>query len=203
MTFTDNRLTAPPRSTGTPATGTAGTIRSPSPPPTASATPATQAFTLTVNGNNPPTLDAIADPGAITEDAAQQTVNFTGITAGTGETQTMLVTATSNNTALIPNPTVTYTSPNTDRFARLHPGANVSGTATITVTVTDNGFDNTPGNGRRRRVLADLYGHRDRGERSADAVAIGDPAAINEDAPLQTVNLLGITAGPHEAQPLR
>ena len=70
-------------------------------------------FTVTVNAvNDAPTLDAIADPAAIDEDAAQQTVNLAGISAGGGESQTLQVTATSNNTGLIPNPTVTYTSPN-------------------------------------------------------------------------------------------
>ena len=70
-------------------------------------------FTVTVTGvNDPPTLDAIADPAPIAEDAGPQTVNLTGITAGTGEsTQLLQVTASSNNTGLIPNPTVTYTSP--------------------------------------------------------------------------------------------
>ena len=41
-----------------------------------------------------------------------QTINLTGIAAGGSETQTLTVTATSSNPALIPNPTVTYTSPN-------------------------------------------------------------------------------------------
>ena len=37
----------------------------------------------------------------------------TGITAGIGQTENLSVTAASNNTGLIPNPTVIYTSPNT------------------------------------------------------------------------------------------
>ncbi len=43
-------------------------------------------FTVTVDRvNDAPTLDAIADPAAIDEDAAPQTVNLRGITAGIGE----------------------------------------------------------------------------------------------------------------------
>ena len=81
----------------------------------------TRTFTVTViEVNNPPTLDAIADPVAINEDAGQQTVNLAGITAGSGETQPLQVTATSNNTSLIPNPTVTYTTAERDRVAGLH-----------------------------------------------------------------------------------
>ena len=70
-------------------------------------------FTVTVSPvNDLPTLTAIADPAAILEDSSLQTVNLAGIAAGGGETQTLTVTATSDNTGLIPNPTVNYTSPN-------------------------------------------------------------------------------------------
>jgi hypothetical protein len=59
---------------------------------------------------------------------------------GTGDTgQTLTVTATSSNLAVIPNPTVTYTSPNATGSISFTPVANQSGTVTITVTVTDNG----------------------------------------------------------------
>ena len=55
--------------------------------------------------NQPPTLAPIADPAAIDANAGVQTVILTGISAGAGETQALsLVTATSDNTALIPNP---------------------------------------------------------------------------------------------------
>ena len=95
-------------------------------------------FNLLVSSvNDPPTLDAIANPGAILEDAAAQTVNLTGISAGGGESQPLTVTATSDNLALIPNPAVTYTSPGATGSLSYTPVANASGTATITVTVSD------------------------------------------------------------------
>ncbi|MDQ3580974.1 MAG: Ig-like domain-containing protein, partial [Pseudomonadota bacterium] len=97
--------------------------------------------TITVTPNVPPTLDAIADPTAINEDASQQTTNLTGITAGGGESQPLQVTATSNNTGLIPNPTVTYTSPDMTGSLAYTPVANAFGTAIVTVTVTDGGPD--------------------------------------------------------------
>src|SRR5206468_1580449 len=53
--------------------------------------------------------------------------------------QTLTVTASSNNTALIPNPTVNYTSANATGSLNYTPVANAFGTATITVTVQDNG----------------------------------------------------------------
>ncbi len=83
---------------------------------------------------------AINTPSNVTinENAGQQTVNLTGITSGGGETQTLTVTASSNNSALI-NPSVTYTSPNSTGTLRFTPAANSFGMATITVKVTDNG----------------------------------------------------------------
>jgi hypothetical protein len=89
--------------------------------------------------NDVPTLTAISDPAAISEDAAEQTVNLAGISAGGGETQTLLVTATSDHPEIVPNPTVTYTSPNGTGSLAYTPVANANGDATITVTVKDDG----------------------------------------------------------------
>ncbi|MBK8038243.1 MAG: choice-of-anchor D domain-containing protein [Verrucomicrobiaceae bacterium] len=96
-------------------------------------------FTLTVTAvNDTPTLNAISNPAAINEDAPQQTVSLSGIgTGAANETQTLTVTATSSNTALIPHPTVSYTSPNTTGSLAYTPVANASGSAIITVTVND------------------------------------------------------------------
>jgi hypothetical protein len=89
--------------------------------------------------NLEPTLDAIADPAAILEDAGQQTVNLSGISAGGSDAQTLTVTATSSNPALIPDPTVSYTSANATGSLAYTPVSNQSGTAIITVTVQDSG----------------------------------------------------------------
>jgi hypothetical protein len=95
--------------------------------------------TITVNAvNDAPTLDAIGNL-TINEDDALQTVNLTGISAGGGESQTLVITATSDNTGLIPNPTVNYTSPNATGTLRFTPVANQNGSALITVTVNDGG----------------------------------------------------------------
>ena len=88
--------------------------------------------------NDAPTIDTPSNV-TINENAGQQTVNLTGITAGGGETQNLTVTASSNNTSLINNPTVTYTSPNSTGTLTFTPTANSFGTATITLTVTDDG----------------------------------------------------------------
>lgn len=62
--------------------------------------------------NDPPTIAAVADPAAINEDAAEQVINLSGIGTGAAdESQALTVTATSDNPGLIPDPIVTYTSP--------------------------------------------------------------------------------------------
>ena len=108
----------------------------------------THVISLTVDpANDDPTLDAISDVN-INEDASEQTISLTGIAAGGGETQELLVTATSDNTGLIPDPTVTYSSADSTGILAFTPVADQFGTATLTVTVEDGGLDNslaTPG----------------------------------------------------------
>jgi hypothetical protein len=157
-------------------------------------------FTVNVTPvNDPPTLAAIADPLAILEDAAQQTVNLSGIGAGGGESQTLSVTATSNNPGLIPNPAVTYTSPNAIGSLAYTPLAHQSGSAVITVTVMDNGGTANGGaNLVTRTFTVNVAPVND----APTLNAIADPPAILEDAPQQIVNLAGIAAGPGESQTL-
>jgi hypothetical protein len=88
--------------------------------------------------NQPPTLAAIADPIAVVKDAPTQTVNLTGVSSGP-ETQILSITATSSNPGLIPNPTVSYTNPQTTASLSFTPAANQIGTAVITVTLKDDG----------------------------------------------------------------
>jgi len=145
--------------------------------------------------NDEPTLDPIPDPTDINEDAGLQTVNLTGIGAGGGgteSTQTLTVTAVSNNPALIPNPLVTYTSPNGTGSLSYTPVANQFGSAIITVTVQDNGGTANGGDDTIQRTFTvDVLSVDD--EPTLDPIA--DPADINEDAGLQTVSLTGIGAG--------
>ena len=103
----------------------------------------TRAFTVTVNPlNDAPTLSPISDL-VINEDAGTRTVNLSGITSGAAnENQTLLVSATSSNPSLIPNPAVSYANPKTTGLLILTPSPNANGSATITVTVADGQSDN-------------------------------------------------------------
>ena len=156
-------------------------------------------FTSTSAINQAPTLNAISNPAAILEDAAQQTVNLSGIGDGDGGSQVIAVTASSNNTGLIPNPAVNYTSPNSSGSISYTPVANQSGSAQITVTVTDNGGTAGGGvNSFSRNFTVNVTAVND----PPTLNAISNPPAIASGAGLQTINLSGISAGPGETQTL-
>jgi len=144
--------------------------------------------------NKPPVIGTISNR-TISEDAGTQTVNLTGISAGSGETQTIEVIATSSNPGLIPNPTVTYTSPNTTGTLTFAPVANANGTATITVTADDG---QSTSNQFVRTFTVTVTPVND-----APTLNTLNPVTINEDAPTQTVNLSGIgTGAANESQTL-
>ncbi|HMP84387.1 MAG TPA: Ig-like domain-containing protein, partial [Verrucomicrobiota bacterium] len=144
-----------------------------------------RSFNITVNSvNNPPVFNPLNNL-TINEDAAQQTVNLSGINSGAAnESQTLSFTATSSNTGLIPNPTVTYTSPNTTGTLRFTPVADANGTAIITVTLSD-GVDEFA-----RTFTVTVNAIND-----APTLNALSNLAINEDAGQQTVNLSGINSG--------
>ena len=89
--------------------------------------------------NDAPTLNAITGPLNINEDAEEQLVFLTGIgTGATNETQDITVTATSDSTGIIPNPTVTYASPDATGTLKFKPVSEANGSSvTITVKVDD------------------------------------------------------------------
>lgn len=91
--------------------------------------------------NDAPTLEEIADPDAIEEDASEQTVILEGITPGPGESGAVIVTATSDNTGLIPDPNVAALQPDGTAQLTYTPVAEQFGSALITVTVTDTEMD--------------------------------------------------------------
>ena len=92
--------------------------------------------------NQPPTLSPLSNL-AINENAGLQTVNLSNITSGSNsQPATLIVTAGSSNPALISSPTINYTSPNQTGTISFAPNTNTYGTATITVTVNNQGASN-------------------------------------------------------------
>jgi hypothetical protein len=89
--------------------------------------------------NASPKFNAI-DNVTINEDAVQQIISITGISDGDlFSTQVLTLAATSNNPALIPNPTVIYTTGNSTGSIQFTPFANQTGSTTITIVLTDDG----------------------------------------------------------------
>ena len=87
--------------------------------------------------NDLPTIDAIADV-EVDEDTPMATVMLSGISSGAAnEVQTLTVTAMGGNTALVSDVAVTYTSADATGTLELTIVPLMSGTDTITVTVSD------------------------------------------------------------------
>lgn len=148
---------------------------------------ATQTFTVSVTKvYQAPALNSIGNI-SIAENAGWQTVAFSGLTTGSGSSAT--VTATSSNPGLIPNPTVSYTSPNSSGTLKFSPATNANGTATITVTVTVN--NGQPQNSTATQTF------------TVNVAPVNQPPTLDSISNLalaynsaaQTVNLTGISSG--------
>ena len=146
-----------------------------------------RSFTITVNPvNQPPTLSPIANL-ALDSNAGQQVVQLSGISSGLGDAvQSLAITATSSNPAIVPNPIVNYASPSTTGTIVFTP-ANTSGSAIITVTVNDGQSANSTFS-RSFVVTVNLA------NQAPTLASIAD-LTIDEDTGIQTVTLTGITTG--------
>jgi hypothetical protein len=101
-----------------------------------------RSFQVTVLPNHPPTLNPIANM-TVVENAAAQTITLTGITSGSPtENQVLKVSATSNNSRLVPAPLIQYNSLANTALLTFKPAANRSGVAIIAVTVNDGSRNN-------------------------------------------------------------
>ena len=163
----------------------------------------TETFVVTVNSvDDAPTASPISDV-RINEDAADVVVTVSGVTPGPGESQTVRMTATSNNTDLIANPTVVYASPDATGQLQFQPMPNRSGAAVISVVIEDAGadgdFSTTSDNLSVTEsfiVLVDAVNDQP----TLDALA---DQTVTEDSGSHSINLTGITAGVNEADPMR
>jgi len=154
-----------------------------------------ETFVLTVNPvNDAPYCNPIQDPVVVPEDAINQQVTITGITAGPYESQTITISASSDNPSMIMNLAVSYSSPSSSAVLSFTPAVNRSGMAIITVTLNDGAASNNTFT-RYVTIVVDAVNDVP----TLDAL---NDVFIDEDAGLQTVQLTGITAGPFENQPL-
>lgn len=162
----------------------------------------TRAFTITVNAvNQAPTIDPIAAV-VVAKNAPAQVIPITGITSGaSNEIQTLTVTATSSNTKLVPTPALSYISPQNTGFLTLPVATNLTGTATITVTVRDGGQQN--GTTSRSFLVAVGVGGVGGTSNTPPTLAPIPNVTVRENAPAQVVQLSGVSSGDaSENQPL-
>jgi hypothetical protein len=105
-----------------------------------------QSFNVTVMPapvvNQPPTLNPISSL-TVYQNAGTQTIALSGISSGSpSQNQTLSVSAVSSNPGLIPAPAISYVSPNATGALSFKPATNITGTATINVTVDNGGASN-------------------------------------------------------------
>lgn len=161
-------------------------------------------FVITVlQVNDSPVFDSITLQPLL-EDAPTQTLNLSNVSAGPQESQPLVFSVTSSNPALIPTPTINYVSPNSSGTLVFTPTANMSGGSNLTITLMDGGLDNnlaTLGDNQTfiRNVVVTVLPVND----PPTLDDLTDPAALDEDAGTQTVQLTGISAGGTENQPLQ
>jgi hypothetical protein len=149
----------------------------------------TRSFVVTVSAvNDPPTLDAVTNL-TLNEDSIR-TVNLTGISGGAAnEAETLIVSATSSNPSVLPNPAISYVSPASTGSLTLAPVANAFGNATITVRVSDGTAFVT------RTFNAQVLPVND--PPSFDAIA---DLVLAEDAGLRSITVTGVNPGaPNES----
>ncbi len=147
-------------------------------------------FQITIAPNGEPVINELEDQNFFVN-AGEQIINLAGINDGdAGVSQILNITASSSNPALIPDPLVTYTSPNTTGTLTINPVADQFGTATITVTLSDDAGTNNGGvNETSFSFEITVLGNF---QPEIDPIA-NIRMGINE--PDKTIDLSGITAG--------
>ena len=147
--------------------------------------------------NQSPTLSPINNT-TIIENSGSQTISLSGITSGNPSSgQSLTVSAASSNPTLIPNPAITYTSPNTTGTLTYTSAPNATGTAVITVTVSNNGGTANGGNNSFSQSFTITVTPVNQ---PPTLNVIPNPAAILENSPTQNILLGGITAGPGQSE---
>ncbi len=159
-------------------------------------TSAPQSFTIAVNAINDAPSFTAGPNQTVNEDAGPQTVNSwaTGVSAGptneSGQTLTFNIAGNTNSALFSAGPAIssagvlTYT-----------PAANASGSAAITVTLSDSGGT---ANGGVDTSASQIFTITVNAANDAPSFTAGPNQTVNEDAGPQTVNpwATGVSAGP-------
>jgi methionine-rich copper-binding protein CopC len=145
---------------------------------------------ISINGvNDPPSFTIAGNPPAVNEDAGAQTANgfATGISQGPGETGQTLTfnlspTGTTGNIAFSSGPAINATT----GALTYTTSVNTNGTATFSVTLSDNGSNVAPNSNTSGAQVFTITVNA--GNDPPTFQIPSNPPAVNEDAPAQTVN---------------
>jgi gliding motility-associated-like protein len=91
------------------------------------------------NVNDAPAFDVIPSQ-VVLRNSAIKSVPITGISPGQGESEQVLLSAQSDNTPVVPNPTIAYGGSGSTATLSFKPQANQFGDVTVTVKAVDNGL---------------------------------------------------------------
>ena len=162
-----------------------------------------QTFKVTVTSQNaPPTLNTIEDLN-FDEDAEESHIELTGITAGGGESQHLVVTALSSNKRIVANPLITYSSPDRTALLSIQPQADQSGPVSITVTVEDAGFDQILGTTDDNATFSRTFEIVINSVNDPPTMMALSNRTLPTDSGEQSIPVTNLTAGGGESQPLR
>ncbi len=156
------------------------------------ASSATQSFTITVNPvNDAPSFTIAANPPATSEDAGLQTVaNFaTSISVGPANESSQSITTFTVTPLGTTNGLTFLTAPSIDPLngtLTYQAAANSFGTASFSVTLSDNG--GTANNGVDTSATLSFIVSVSSANDTPSFLLIGNPAAVLEDSGLQTVS---------------
>lgn len=135
--------------------------------------------------NDAPTLNTISNL-TVDRNSGTATVNLSGISSGPANENTQLVSisAVSSDTLLVPNPTVNYSGGSTGTLT-FTPAANQTGSATVTVTILDDGGTANAGVNTATRtftITVRPFSYDAWKEKSFTALELADPAISGRDA---------------------
>jgi hypothetical protein len=142
----------------------------------------------------PPTLAPLANV-TVQENSGVATVNLSGISAGSPNSQPLIVSVVSSNTAVVPTPLVNYTNPATTGTLVFAPATNAIGASIITVTLNNGNASN---NLVTQSFLVTVLSN---GSPTLNPIA---DLSVQEGSAAQVITLTGITPGTTGGrQPLR
>ncbi len=148
-------------------------------------------FNVTVEENKAPEINQVNDLNA--QSGVQTDVVFSGLDDGDANaSQTLTITAVSSDTAILPDPSIVYSPGDFGGTLQLNPVAGQTGSATVTVTVQDNGGTIAGGdNSQTMDFDVMVYSEVNNTPALNDLVSM----SILQDDPEQIVYLRGITDG--------